>query len=468
MIAVPRLGCLLLCSALALTGCGERSPPAAAPETPVVAPIPVAAPTPPQNLEAALALAQARSAPVLIDFHAPWCYSCYYMASHVLTGAEWTQVLQRSVVLAVDADAPEGAALKTRYGIKALPSYLVLDAQGQELGRILGEQTRADFYARLDEILARGSALDALSAEVVDASAASIAAGREVLRAWHARYDARGGLAWLSQLPAPARTALQADPVAALTISRLSLLQAAQAQDVPAVLAQGRAVLTGEAADGLGCERAYELSRVLDVAGERAEARALLTAQRAPMERLLLQGVFEGAACADQRSVVLVTADLYAALGEEAAETALLKRAIADAERRIGGATVEAYRRDRNLADNLRIYRDRLSERSGDYAAFDALLPKLIAAYPDDYVYASRYGRSLLARGRAAEALPYLEQSAAQAYGLNRLVVSQARVKALLALERRDEARRVVAETLKTNGPWFPEEAEKLKALLAG
>jgi hypothetical protein len=53
------------------------------------------------------------------------------------------------------------------------------------------------------------------------------------------------------------------------------------------------------------------------------------------------------------------------------------------------------------------------------------------------------------------------------AYGINRLKNAQARVASLKALNRTDEARQVVAETLKANGPWFPEEAAKLKALLS-
>jgi len=41
----------------------------------------------------------------------------------------------------------------------------------------------------------------------------------------------------------------------------------------------------------------------------------------------------------------------------------------------------------------------------------------LIAAYPDDYVYPYRYGRSLFERGNATAALPFLEQAADKAYG---------------------------------------------------
>ena len=117
---------------------------------------------------------------------------------------------------------------------------------------------------------------------------------------------------------------------------------------------------------------------------------------------------------------------------------------------------------DRNAADNLRVY----LLRADRIADVDALMPKLIAAYPDDYVYPYRYGRSLLDRGNAAAALPFLEQASTKAFGVNRLTVAGLRAKALIALNRRADAEKVVAEALEANGPWFPEAAAKLKATL--
>jgi predicted Zn-dependent protease len=93
-------------------------------------------------------------------------------------------------------------------------------------------------------------------------------------------------------------------------------------------------------------------------------------------------------------------------------------------------------------------------------------MPKLIAAYPDDYVYSYRYGGSLLKRNKPAEALPYLERAAEKSFGANRLAVATLRAKALIALNRRPDAEKVVADALEANGPWFPEQAERLKAVL--
>lgn len=410
------------------------------------------------DLDQALREAKARRAAVIVDFHAPWCYSCYYMARNVLNGPEWDGVLRRAVVLEQDADSPQGSALQERWGIKALPSYLVLDANGEELGRILGEQTREEFYGALDKLLDRGSSLTAIAARVTGADAASVTAAREVLQSYHARYDAQGALRWFEQLPVAARTAVGADAEAARWLARLRFLGAAQRKDTTACLTAGEEVLRGN----LGCARAYELDRYLGCAQGQQQAHTVLEAQRAPTLELVESGVFGGRRCADERSVVLAAADLHSALGDSAAEVALVQRAAGAVERRIGAQ----FGADRNLADNLRVYLDRLGQISGDYTRLDALMPKLIAAWPDDYVYAYRHGRSLLARGQAAAALPFLEQAAPKAYGINRLKVAEQRVMALQALGRDADARRVVGEALKANGPWFPDEAARLKALV--
>jgi len=155
---------------------------------------------------------------------------------------------------------------------------------------------------------------------------------------------------------------------------------------------------------------------------------------------------------------VLASADLDEALGDQVAASAVLDRAITLTRQRLDGNLTS----DRNLADNLRVYllRAKRTTELDDYQR------KLIAAYPEDYVYAYRYGRSLVDAGKPSDALPYLEQAADKAYGANRLAVAQQRIKALKALHRDDEARKVAADVLETNGPWFPKQAAALKAEL--
>lgn len=410
------------------------------------------------TLDEALAEARTKQAPVLLDFHAPWCYSCYFMKKNVLTGPEWVKAERSMVVVQVDADSPEGAALKDQFAVKALPSYVILNPEGSELGRISAERTRPQFYKELGEITARNSSLDALRKEAAEGGKRSVSATRLVLTAHLARNEGREGLDWFATLP----PAVQADfrkrgDNAERTLARLELKAAAKTKQPEACLAAADKALAG----ALDCESPYDLDGALECTKDAAnDGRKAFLAAQAPRFEKLLGGTVLGKTqgCADARSAVFTLADLYEAQGNSTARAATFKKGIVFFEPRIA----KSPKADRNAADNLRVFYD----AAGDTAKLDALLEKLVAAYPEDYVYANRYARVLAARGEHEKALPWFAKAAEKAYGINRLKNAQARVQSLLALKRADEARAAASEALKANGPWFPEEMAKLKALL--
>ncbi|HEY2396219.1 MAG TPA: thioredoxin family protein [Rudaea sp.] len=408
----------------------------------------------PKTVDAALAAAAREQRPLLLDFQAQWCYSCYFMATHVLTGPLWQTAARRVRVLEVDADSPDGAQWMKKLAVKALPSYVVLKSDGSELGRIVAEQSSEKFYPVLNRILAGGDVIDVLKAK---AQKGSIEATAEVLAGYQARDEFDAGLAWYAQLPAPQRASADANLQVALWRDRLTLGKALHAEDHPACIAAGQKALAGP----VGCDRYYVLESLLECSDKlpTTQRKALLENERPALDHLLATQVFTPVPyCADQRTAVMVSADLDKAVGDNPAQKAVLDHAIDFAR----AALHEDYRGDRNLADNLRVY----LTRAGRLDELDALMPKLMAAYPDDYVYAYRYGRSLLDRNRPAEALPYFEQAAQKSFGANRLAVAEQHAKALLALKRRGDAEKVVTEALEQNGPWFAEQAAKLKALL--
>jgi len=408
-----------------------------------------AAPT----IDAALAQAQREHVPLFVDFQAQWCYSCYFMATHVLNGPQWQAAAKRMHAIEVDADSPDGAAWMKKLGVKALPSYVVLKADGSELGRITAEQPREKFYPALEQILAGGDSLDALKAK---RSAVAVA---QALTIYEARNDIDGGLNWYATLSDTQRKTAEADRQVEFRLARLQMERAAKQQDNAGCVAAAQRALLG----GGDCDRVYVLEQMIECTEKQPanERQSVLGGQRAALDALREKQFFaEPPQCADQRTAVLVSADLAKAVADANGEKAMLDRAIADTRARLHGD----YAKDRNLADNLRVYLTR-AERMDE---LDALYPQLMAAYPDDYVYAYRYGGSLLKRGKPAQALPYLEQAAQKTFGANRLAVATLRVQALLALHRHADAERVVADALEANGPWFPEAAAKLKAALKG
>lgn len=392
--------------------------------------------------------------PVLVDFQAVWCYSCYYMASHVLNGPEWEAARRKAIVVESDADSPEAQTWMKKLKTSFLPTYVVLDEHGNELGRITAEQPREKFYPQLDRILATGNTLDGLKQKAAGGSIDAIA---RVLDAYQAQGEGDAGFAWFASLPPALQQNARKDARVILGLDQLALAKARAAGDRQGVIASAQKVL----AQDIGCQRPYVLDYLLEASSKQpvAERKALLQPERKPFDQYVASQVLVATpACADQRSAVLASADLDDALGDTAAASALLDRAIGLTRQRLGNDLA----RDRNLADNLRVY----LQRAGRTQELDTYQRQLIAAYPDDYVYAYRYGRSLVEAGKPADALPYLAQAADKAYGANRLAVALQRVKALKALHRDDEARKVADDALETNGPWFPKQAAALKAQL--
>ncbi|WP_158753818.1 thioredoxin family protein [Dyella sp. S184] len=408
----------------------------------------------PHSIAEALQVAEQQHRPVLIDFHAVWCYSCYYMATHVLNGSPWEAVERKAIVVEADADSPEGHAWMEKLKITFLPSYVVLDEHGNELGRILAEQPRQKFFPAINAILANGNTLDTFKAK---AGTGSVDATINVLAAYRARAEGNDGLAWFATLPGTLRKTAESNPSATLELTRLELAKAKAASDNQAVIASAQKALARD----IGCDRPYVLDDLLDASDKLPDVQrqALLKPQRKPLDGYLATQIFTTTpTCADQRSAVLTGANLDAVLGDHAAETALLDHAIGLTRQRLGNHLAS----DRNLADNLRVYLARAKRT----AELDTYQRELIGAYPDDYVYAYRYGRSLLDAGKPAEALPYLTQAADKAYGENRLTVARQRVKALKALHRDSEATKVVDDALSANGPWFPKQVAALKVEL--
>jgi thiol-disulfide isomerase/thioredoxin len=403
------------------------------------------------TVDAALVRAKQAHQPVFIDFTAPWCYSCYYMASHVLNGAEWEALERRAVTVEVDADSPDGAAWMKKLEVKALPAFVVLDEHGKERGRILAEQPRARFYPMLDAILAGAGTLDDYRAK---AKAGDAAAVRTVLASYQARGDGKGGIEWYATLPEPVRAKLAGDAKATLLRDRLALERARKDKDDAGAIAAAQRVLAGDP----GCDRIYVVMDLLGASESmpKAEREAVLRAQKPALDALVSRDVFvTSPTCADQRSAVFASSELEAALGDADGEKAALDRGIAATRATLG----DDIGKDRNAADNLRVYLT-MAKRT---AELDALYPKLIAAYPDDYVYPYRWGRSLLERGEPARALPLLEQAADKAYGVNRLTVAKLRVDALHQLGRADDAKSVADEVLELNGAWFPQQVAELR-----
>lgn len=399
---------------------------------------PPAAPDPwLKDWEAARKAAQARRQPVLADFQAVWCYSCYYMEQKVLSRDLFKSAARDLVLLKLDVDSPEGREWKEKLRVRALPSYVVLDSSGSELGRIAGERTETEFVMDLRRIIGEPEDKDIQRLRVLSQAQdwEAAASARDALRSsgrgldrdfqlWSARIDLHRALEW--KKPAAAAPAAEA------------LLDLEE-----------------------GCALAYDvfdLAEAFSSGDEASPLAALRPRARERLEKLVELRVFGPAdeRCADLRSPVEALADLY---GEGEKRTRLLERTIALLSPEPGKAAVG---RDRNLDDNLRFF----LEAAGKAGELDKLYPRLIKAYPSDYVYSYRYAKNLLGRGEFAKALPHAENGLRLSYGVNRIQAAAMKGRALAGLKRQAQARALLEAELKAARTRFPRDLKPLEDVL--
>jgi thioredoxin-related protein len=385
------------------------------------------------------AAAKAAHRPMLIEFQAPWCYSCYYMAAHVLSQEAFTAAAQDLVLLKEDVDKEEGGELKAKYAVTALPSFVLVSPKGEVLGRIAGEQTEADFLARLRSFL-KGASADPL-AEAAARLEQRLVAGEKEKAA-----------AEVSKLPAERLQSLRARPDWRILEARLGLARSSGQKAV----AELKTLLQ---LDG-SCELAYEVDRATTAVESLSapERKAILEQEQAALEKLSAARLFAPAParCADFRSGVEVLAEVYDQQGLKDRRADLIKRAVAF----LDGMGLKTGT-DRNHDDDRRFF----LELAEDDKAVRAFYGELVAAYPSDYVYPYRHARYLLGQGDAAGALARAEAADKLSYGANRLSVTKVRAKALLVLGRKDEAAALLKRDIKA-GAAFPDAARALRELL--
>ena len=386
------------------------------------------------SLPKALAAAKKSSKSVLVDFTAPWCYSCYYMEKNVLDRQSFWDVARALELARIDVDLPEGLALKAAHQVRFLPTFLVLDSNGKELGRILGEQREADFVAQLKAFLGGGKP----SPEDEAVKAVETALQRD---------DLKGAAAALARPKGELAKSLAARADWRKLSLRLNLKRKPTASDLKAMV---------EMSDG--CDLAYDLD-----AGFKAEPpKELLLALRPKLDAWYERRFWvpRRDRCADFRTGVESMAELYERLGDAAAKAATLDRAAtlisAESDRMGLGA-------DRNSDDDRRFFLD----AAGKDAELEALFPRLVEAYPADYVYAQRFAKWLVAKNRHTEALPWSEKAAKLCYGANRLSVTKTQAEILEKLGRRSEAITILKREIKGYGAKFPKEVKPLADLLA-
>ncbi len=88
------------------------------------------------NLDEALAAAEKSGKPVLVDFYAEWCGPCKRLAKTVLDNPEHTDLMASFEAVRVDID--RNRELAEKYQVQSIPDVRILDAESNEISRLVG------------------------------------------------------------------------------------------------------------------------------------------------------------------------------------------------------------------------------------------------------------------------------------------------------------------------------------------
>jgi len=358
-------------------------------------------------VSAAFEAAKQSGEPVLLDFSAVWCPPCTQLAAEVLDADPPPIVLDGFHVAVVDVDHPSSFGLKDRYEVGGYPTSLVVEPDGTVRARMVGYPGREAYLDWLAEAAsAQTPEPDALTpVEAARVAVARIRAGDEAEARRFLDSAVARGFDGADRRVVAARLAPSAADVAwlldhapeRLVEVRYALMELDDAGLVDRALAVLEREATGEPLVDVFAIRAHALRERGDEAGAR---------RAAGIAANLLGGLTEGAS---GKAYLGWRADLWAQAGH-------LERAVAVLE----GA----------------------SER-----------------YPDEPTFDLALARILVEAERPAEALVAAERAAARSWGDIALRVAVWHGRALVALERRDEARAMVQAVLAPTDDLDPDTA---------
>lgn len=103
------------------------------------------------DYEDALALAKKTDKAVLVEFRAEWCHWCQKMEKEVYTDRDVIALSDRVVFARVDEAKRKD--LLQKYGVRGLPTAVILDRNGREIGRIVGYKAAKEFVTQVRQAL---------------------------------------------------------------------------------------------------------------------------------------------------------------------------------------------------------------------------------------------------------------------------------------------------------------------------
>lgn len=91
---------------------------------------------------------------VFLDCYATWCGPCQYMTKSVFTTKEAGDYFNKKFVnIKIDMEKGEGINLARQFKIQGYPTFIILNSNGKELGRIVGGAEIKQFIQKVEGLL---------------------------------------------------------------------------------------------------------------------------------------------------------------------------------------------------------------------------------------------------------------------------------------------------------------------------
>lgn len=150
--------------------------------------------------KAMLAEAKQQNKLIFMDAYAVWCGPCKWMTKNVFSVPEVGQVFNRNFINAyIDMEKGEGVALRKQYNIRAYPTYLFINGDGEVVHKVVGQTDTASFIQHGLDAMSPKRSLLYLSRHAADNTPAYLKA---LQNAYELQEAGKVALSYLEKQPA--------------------------------------------------------------------------------------------------------------------------------------------------------------------------------------------------------------------------------------------------------------------------